>query len=343
MSTSFVKRDGHKLMLDGEEYRIVGPNIYWLGLDENVVPSPSYPAKSRVREAFAMSVAMGANTVRSGTLGISTGNALSVWPINGQTNEAAFESIDYAIYAAKKYGIRLIITLTDHGGKYDFIGWAGLNTSDGNNFYAEKTTTIFKSYISTLLTHKNQFTGLAYKDDPTILAWETGNELGAYDLQEGAPPANWTDAIAKHIKSLAPNHLVIDGTNGLVDSNGVMQTHVFNTTYTDFVSDHFYPTADWLLTKDEGMWEAQTNLKSYLVGEMDWTGSDGGDSLADFYTILNTMGGSGSMIWSLFGHDEQCCNWVTHDDGYSLYYPNGNNPSLYQKIDKVVNCPQPEF
>lgn len=89
--STFVVRSKSALYLDGEIYRIVGPSeadwrkkeedreanlrrsladIYWLGLEENVIPSPSYPDKGRVREAMAQSVAMGANTIRAHTLGI---------------------------------------------------------------------------------------------------------------------------------------------------------------------------------------------------------------------------------------------------------------------------------
>ncbi len=51
-----------------------------------------------------------------------------------------FEPIDYAIWAARNYGLRLIIPLTDeyqyyHGGKYDFISWAGLSTNSPDLFY----------------------------------------------------------------------------------------------------------------------------------------------------------------------------------------------------------------
>lgn len=48
----------------------LSPDIYWLGLDENVSPSPSYPDKGRIREAMAATVAMGGNTIRSHTLGV---------------------------------------------------------------------------------------------------------------------------------------------------------------------------------------------------------------------------------------------------------------------------------
>lgn len=64
---------------------------------------------------------------------------------------------------------------------------------------------------------------MAYKNDPTIMAWETGNELGAYMLGAGAPPAVWTNNIGNYIKGIAPNQLVADGTDGLVDYGGSLQ------------------------------------------------------------------------------------------------------------------------
>lgn len=40
-------------------------------------------------------------------------------------------------------------------------------------------------------------------------------ETRSYMMKNGAPPAAWTAEIAKHIKSLAPRHLVIDGSDGV--------------------------------------------------------------------------------------------------------------------------------
>lgn len=66
--TSFVRKKvsrGQALVGDGNlPYVIVGPNIYWLCQDENYGPLGSYTDKGRVREALAIAVAMGANTVR---------------------------------------------------------------------------------------------------------------------------------------------------------------------------------------------------------------------------------------------------------------------------------------
>ena len=63
----------------------------------------------------------------------------------------------------------------------------------------------FKDYVRALLNHVNPLTGLAYKDDPTILAWETGNELYY-------PTYEWTVDIARYIKDeIRAQQLVMDG------------------------------------------------------------------------------------------------------------------------------------
>jgi hypothetical protein len=76
-----------------------------------------------------------------------------------------------------------------HGGKHNFTDWRGL--SDENQFYTNPLViSDFEQYISVLLNHINSYNGIAYKNDPTILAWETGNELSA--------PAHWVQTIATY-------------------------------------------------------------------------------------------------------------------------------------------------
>jgi len=57
---------------------------------------------------------MGATVVRAQTLGISTGNSLSVEPSLGEFNPAAFDTIDYSVYRAGQLGLRLNIPLTNY-------------------------------------------------------------------------------------------------------------------------------------------------------------------------------------------------------------------------------------
>jgi mannan endo-1,4-beta-mannosidase len=79
---------------------------------------------------------------------------------------------------------------------------------------------MFKACITEHLNHVNQYSGVAYKDDPTIGFWETGNELSAVVYDDGPAPPSWTAEICGLVKSLAPNHLCVDGTYGFYPETG---------------------------------------------------------------------------------------------------------------------------
>ncbi|KAJ0121610.1 endo-1-4-beta-mannosidase C [Diaporthe amygdali] len=340
-----ITRDGSALLLNGEPWKAVGPNVYWLGLDENVIPpagepfySPSnasYPTKGRTTEVMAIVKALGGTMIRAHTLGVSTGNPLSVWPEEGVVNEQAFESIDWAVFQARAFGLRLLVPLTDnydyyHGGKYNFLRWAGFNltqAADANNpliqqFYTNETIVdSFKEYIHTLLTHVNPYTNLTYAEDPTIFAYESGNELAGPVWADMNVPTEWVEHIAAYVKSLAPEKLFVDGTYG------VNQTHL-GAEDVDIFSDHFYPISIAKLQK--GLDLVASVNKSYFAGEYDWVGStDGGatpngDSLADWFKVIEQSSvAAGDAFWSLFGHNVPDCSvFVNHTDGFTLQYGN---------------------
>lgn len=55
---------------------------------------------------------MGGTAVRTHTLGVSFGNALSVEPSLDVFNENAYEAIDFAIVAARLYGLKVTSNFT---------------------------------------------------------------------------------------------------------------------------------------------------------------------------------------------------------------------------------------
>lgn len=89
----------------------------------------------------------------------------------------------------------------------------------------------------------NKYTGLSYALDPTIFAYETGNELSGTEWSDKDVPAAWVAEIAAFIKSLAPGKLVVDGTLG------INETHL-SISEVDIVSDHFYPPSVSTLQSD---------------------------------------------------------------------------------------------
>src|SRR5690606_17353399 len=135
--------------------------------------------------------------IRSHTLAASHGCPKAIAPELGVFNEEALKKADYAIYAAGLRGLRIIIPLVDnwnyyHGGRETFTRWRGLK--DVQQFYVNRQVVDdFKTHIDTILNRMNIYTGVAYKDDPAILAWQIGNELN------DAPTA-WVREIAQYIK-----------------------------------------------------------------------------------------------------------------------------------------------
>lgn len=278
-----ITRQGSSLLLNNTPWRAVGPNVYWLGLDENVIPpagqpfyapfNASYPTKGRVTEIMATVKALGGTMIRAHTLGVSTGNPLSVWPAEGVVNAQAFDAIDWAVAQAREYGVRLLVPLTDnydyyHGGKYDFLRWAGFNltqTSDANSplvqqFYTNATIIeAFKGYVRTLLTHVNVYTNITYAEDPTIFAYETGNELGGSVFGDMDVPVEWLREIAGLVKELAPEKLVVDGTYG------INRTH-FDVEEVDLFSDHFYPVNTTKLEEDLELGALSKKLQDHETG-----------------------------------------------------------------------------
>lgn len=316
--TGFVVRSGTQLLLDGKPFRFAGPNIYWLGLAE--VPNVHYPSGFEVQDALATARLMGATVVRAHSLGYSTGCALCIEPARGQFNETALRHVDFALKTARDEGIRLILPLTDNshyaaGGKRDYTTWRGL--ADERAFYSDPLVVAdFEEFISVIANRVNTYTGVAYKDDPTILAWETGNELDA--------PVGWVDMISTYLKQLDPHHLVVDGNwgrNQLTDDLPLPNCDIY--------SIHGYPMSVADLTVAAKQTAAAN--KVFLLGEFGWNnqnkyGQPAGDPLDAYLAAIEAQPViAGDLYWDLYPHDDEN-GYVQHNDepgvnAFTLHYP----------------------
>ena len=319
-----ITKNGTGLFLNGQVFRFFGANLYWLGLDENSkdannVTIIDYPTKFRIDDAMQTAKEMGVTVIRSQTLGVSTGCAKCIEPTLNQFNDAAFDSIDYAIKSASENGIHLMIPLTDqwnfyHGGKHNFTDWRGI--SDPDQFHINtQVIQDFKNYLSHLLNHVNKYTGIALKDDPTIMAWETGNEL--YTVNGNLWSESWTDGIAAYVKSLSPNTLVADGRIGNSEGSHLLDQSLNNPNI-DIMGVHHYPMKINDLQID--MNKVTSHNKVFVIGEYDWTNTKGGDSLSSYLNFIEQNNVTGDIFWSLMPHDDRR-GFIKHNDGFTLNYP----------------------
>ena len=314
----FVTRSGTQLMLNGNTFRFAGANMHWLPFDD----STNYTSQFRINDGFDAAREMGLTVVRAHNLGISVGCSNCIEPALGVFNNTAFAHDDYVIKAAHDHGMRLIIPLTDNwhypaGGKHTFTDWRGI--ADENQFYSNaQVISDFKTYISALLNHVNAYTGIAYKNDPTIMAWETGNELDA--------PTSWTQAISMYIKSIDPNHLVVDGRTGV-------NPLAANLTDVDIVSDHYYPKNIGQFRYDASA--AQRSGKAFIVGEFDWNDGDGGDTLSSFLSAVESDSRvAGDAFWELWPHADEYGYVNSGDSQYRLHYP-GDSTAMRASVQQL--------
>ncbi|MGR0319621.1 carbohydrate binding domain-containing protein [Agromyces sp. ZXT2-3] len=306
MNHEFVTREGTSLMLGGERLRISGANAYWLGLDENV-GGVDYPTYFRIANALDTAAELGVNVIRSHMM-TSTGqdgeNPLAIMPALGEYNDDAFHTIDFAIAYAGTLGIRFVLPLTDewsyyHGGHRDFTTPLGL---EPNDFYSDpEAIAAFDAYIERVVGRTNSITGVPYVEDPTIMAWELGNELENMTL-------GWINDRVDHLKSLAPDQLVAAGRRFDIDPDTLEAAEL------DIVDVHYYPPTVERIQSHAATVAAAG--KVYIAGE--YGSNSASDALLE--PLVDDPAVGGTFFWSLFGHNDRG-GFVPHDDGFTLHYP----------------------
>ena len=302
------------------------------------------------QEDAIVSVAqMGGNVLRTYTLSVGQGEFFDTGA--GETrhvigngdgtisfNEELFQDLDRAVAIARENCVRLIIPIIDNAGWW---GWGGMEDlveiwNEENEDKAlgvgvvkedfwthEDLKDYYKQIADSLVNRVNTVTGVAYKDDPTILAWETGNEL-AHELHEypsyannGEDVAEWTAEMAAWLKENAPNQLVVDGRYG-VYLDALSDDNV------DIVSDHYYKRydsgakyssdvyGDLLLISDAAEFSSDIEKKPLLNGEFGFVNTTEISNLLD--TTIANPGIVGALIWMLSFH-YSVGGFVYHSDG----------------------------
>lgn len=322
-ANGFVQHQGSGLTLGGAPFRFSGTNMYWLALDDNVKDAdgaPTYPTAFRIDDAMATAQAAGSTVVRAwaGTVGCPR----CISPSLGTINPEGFSSLDLAVASARTHGQRLLLSLVDnwqyyHGSKMTYVGWRG--KGEVAFFTDPQVIGDYQFYITAVLTHVNPYTGLRYADDPTIMGWETGNEMYCQSCPGNPWFPGWTRAVADHISSVAPRQLVVDG-HGTDPSctSRCLDVPSLDIPSVDMVDDHHYPPSIARVRDSAAL--AAAHGKAYMVGEYDWRNARGGDPLPAFLAAIRASSTAGDLFWALIPHADTT-GFVDHDDGFQYFYP----------------------
>ncbi|MGO9010306.1 MAG: IPT/TIG domain-containing protein [Bryobacteraceae bacterium] len=328
--SDFVQSSNGMLTLGGLRFRFGGTNSYPL----------MYSNQSTVKQILTTAANSNLKVVRMWVFCDSTcGNGFFFQFFNTTTglpvyNDNAFnglDNVDLAVNEANALGIKLIMTLTnnwtDFGGMDTYVKWRGGQYHD--DFYTDPTIfQWYESWVSHVLTHKNTVQGpsynVAYKDDPTIMAWELANEP---ECGGSGPPngygtsgscntqtiVTWISNASAYVKSIDSNHLVAVGDEGFIcdpsscsNANGVDSKSFSQVENIDLVGFHLYPdTWGWSIPESDTFIANQesiaTNLgKPLYMGEFGLLSGSAKEFIYNDWTNrIFSGGGSGAMFWDV--------------------------------------------
>jgi len=317
---SFVQRSGTHLTLDGKTFRYSGPNIEWLGL-EGYGPhdpfGPRYPSHFEIDDVFATAAEMGAKVVRSQTMGDTVGCPRCIEPEEGHFNPDAFQASDYALSVAAKYHMKVIITLIgdcatcEGGGIGQFLAWH--KTANVQDFFTDPALiAAYERHVDAVLNHRNALTGVLYRDDPTILAWENCNMCGIFSIFTHGnldDVAHWSEIVGEHIHSIDHRHLYLD-TTGIFRND----PKILSNPSVDAFAFEEYPHWAALMgqpeTAESIAHDAATVVshgKVFIVNEFGWDKTDWATQ-ADLQHVLDSFlhnpDISGDGFWALQAHND---------------------------------------
>jgi hypothetical protein len=304
--------------------------------------------------------------VRSRSLASSVGCALCLEPTLGQFNPQAFATLDLVLKDARDLGLKVILPLAEGAPACDqparadmaagegqagslcaYVGWRG--RSDAAAFFSDaQIRSDFFARVATILNHVNALTGVAYRNDPAILAWENCEACGPKDgdaAMDGAV-ADWSEALGQAIKAIDSHHLYEDGAfAGRIAAPRGQGAHAavapaqFATPSVDIVGDHLdfpHDTAAARVLLDQATAAAVQSGRVYILDHFGW-GPGLWASQEDFSAMLDAIFRerqlTGLLVAGLEGHEDGGGYLPAppgpHADGQAaLYFPGITTPDL---------------
>ena len=140
----------------------------------------------------------------TGTSTLQRSQALQLKP--GVYDEAVFQGLDYALAQARARGLRLIVCLEDYWLSVDrYVPWSPTAGSK-TDFYTDWTIRrLYKSHLRTFVSRVNTVTGIRYREDPTIFAWDLMNEPRCTGC--GSELQGWAEEMSLYMKAIDPYHM----------------------------------------------------------------------------------------------------------------------------------------
>jgi mannan endo-1,4-beta-mannosidase len=237
---AFVSTSGTQFYREGHTYYYIGTN-FWYG----PILASTGQGGNRARLAAELDSlkALGIDNLRvlaGADAGSVNANTVQPYlqPVPGQLNDTLLIGLDYFLAELEKRHMVAVIYLNnswDWSGGYGFYlkhAGAGDSPYSGGNGYDSyvkyasqfvrnsRAKELFFDYVRQILTRTNTITGRPYRDEPSIMAWQVGNEPRSFSDEGKADFEAFVKTTARLIKSLDSRHLVSVGSEGAMGCEG---------------------------------------------------------------------------------------------------------------------------
>ncbi|MEO1262804.1 MAG: hypothetical protein AAFZ15_28610 [Bacteroidota bacterium] len=235
IAQEFITQKGIHFYKNNQPYYFFGTN-FWYGM--NLASKGAGGDRQRLIRELDHLKELGIKNLR--IMAASEGPDTAPWRMlpalqtaPGIYNEELLDGLDFLLSEMRKRDMHAVLCLNNmwpwSGGMAQYRSWVTgeeipypppapngkwlkyMNFS-ARFFSNEQAMDLSHDHIRYIVKRKNRYNGLAYVDDPTIMAWQLANEPRA--IINTKAYYKWVKKTAALIKSLDPNHLVSVGSEG---------------------------------------------------------------------------------------------------------------------------------
>lgn len=264
--SSFVQVKDGRLWHHDKPYYFVGANL-WYG----AILGSTGKGGNRRRLGLELDrlKRMGINNLRvlvgsDGEEGVKSKVTPTLQRAPGVYNDSVLDGLDYLLQEMERRGMLAVLYLNNSwewsGGYGYYLEQAGAGKAVqpavvGYQNYVrysaqfatnERAQQLFFNYVRFILTRKNRYTGRRYRDEPSIMSWQIGNEPRAFSREALPAFEAWLRRASSLIRSLDKNHLISIGSEGEVGCEMDIDCwrRICSDPNVDYTNIHIWP-ANW--------------------------------------------------------------------------------------------------
>ena len=282
--SSFVSVKNRQFYAGGKPYYYIGTN-YWygslLGLEKD-----KKKGVERLRKELDFLKANGVTNLRimagaegSGMINGVMRVAPPLQPEQGKFDESILDGLDLVLSEMDKRDMKAVVFLSNNwewsGGFQQYLIWNNKVPDDQktrkltwdeqrdivSQFYScDKCKESYDKQVNLILSRKNRYDGKKYTEEPSIMAWELGNEPRPMRPYAAADYKKWISDVAAVIKSKDKNHLVTIGHEGYMGTEDIkLYEEINRDANLDYLTIHVW-AKNWGWFKDDKVAEGFPNV-----------------------------------------------------------------------------------